>query len=121
MQICMKLASESKRVLVTEIRSRMTARRWNASQLSRACSVDQSQVSRVLAGEFKGISHNIMQICNSLGIDPASPLRPAPENDAARRRITESALAVWDGTPEGADLLVSVLGGMAALQKGRRR
>jgi DNA-binding Xre family transcriptional regulator len=121
MHICMQLASTSKRVLVAEIRSRMNARRLNTSQLSQICAVDQSQISRVLAGDFKGISQNIMQICICLGIDPARPLRPAPEDDAARQRITESALAMWDGTPEGADLLVSVFGGMAALQKGGGR
>jgi predicted XRE-type DNA-binding protein len=121
MQISMKLASESKRVLVTEIRSRMEARRLNTSTMAQACRVDQSQISRVLAGDFKSISQNIMQICIHLGIDPVRLLRSAPEDDAARQRITESALAVWDGTPEGADLLVSVLGGMAALQKERRR
>jgi DNA-binding Xre family transcriptional regulator len=121
MQICMKLASASKRVLVAEIRSRMSARKLNASQLAQICTVDQSQISRVLAGDFKGVSQNIMQICMHLGIDPARPLRLTPADDAARQRITESALAIWDGTPESVDLLVSVLGGMAALQRGRRR
>jgi hypothetical protein len=121
MQICMKLASASKRTLVAEIRSRMSALSLNASQLAQICTVDQSQISRVLAGDFKGLSQNIMQICMHLDIDPVRPLRSAPEDDAARQRITESALSMWDGTPEGADLLVSVLGGMAALQKGRRR
>jgi hypothetical protein len=89
--------------------------------MNNICNVDQSQISRVLAGDFKGVSQNIMQICMSLGIDPARPLRPAQQDDDARQRIMESALAVWDGTLEGADLLVSVLGGMAALQRGRRR
>jgi hypothetical protein len=121
MHICMKLASESKRVLIAEIRSRMNARKLNASLIARTCAVDQSQVSRILAGDFKNISQNIMQICMYLGIDPVRLLRSAPVEDAATQRIAESALAVWDGTPQGADLLVSVLGGMAALQKVRRR
>lgn len=38
-----------------------------------------------------------------------------------RRRIMESALAVWDGTPEGADLLVSILAGIAAMRETRRK
>lgn len=121
MQICMRLASESKRALVGEIRSRMNARRLNETQLAAICGVDQSQVSRVLAGNFKVISQNIMQICIALSIDPVRPLRLLPENDAARQRIVECALAVWDGTVEGADLLVSVLGGMAALSGTRKR
>jgi transcriptional regulator with XRE-family HTH domain len=121
MHICMKLASESKRMLVVEIRSQLDARRLGTREFAQACGVDQSQISRVLAGNFKSVSHNVMQICINLGIDPARFLRPTREDESARRRIMDSALAVWDGTPEGADLLVSVLGGMAALRGTRRR
>jgi hypothetical protein len=121
MHICMKLTSELKRALIAEIRSRMIAQSLNSNNLAKVCAVDQSQISRVLRGEFKGISQNIMQVCIYLGIDMAGLLRSIPEDAAARQRITESALAVWDGTPGGAELLVSVLGGMAALRRGRRR
>jgi hypothetical protein len=121
MHICMKLASESKRMLVSEIRAQMGARQLRVTHLSLVCGVDQSQISRVLGGDFKSLSHNVMQICNNLGIDPMRFVRPAHQDDDARRRIMDSALAVWDGTPEGADLLVSVLGGMAALRGARRK
>lgn len=121
MQICMKLASESKRLLVAEMRAQMDARRMGVSQLGRYCGVDQSQVTRILARDFKGISHNVMQICISLGIDPLRFVGPVREDEVAKRRITDSALAVWDGTPEGADLLVSILGAIAAMRATRRK
>lgn len=121
MQICMKLASESKRMLVAEIRDRMEARKQNPTQLARNCGVDQSQISRVLAAEFMGLSHNILQICINLGIDPLRFVVPMREDETAKKRIMESALAAWDGTPQDADLLVSVLSGIAAMRGARRR
>jgi hypothetical protein len=62
-----------------------------------------------------------MQICITLGIDPLRFVGSSRDDEAAKRRIIDSALAVWDGTPEGADLLVSVLGGMAAMRSARRK
>lgn len=121
MQICMKLASESKRTLVAEIRAQMDARKLGTTQLARICRVDQSQISRVMAADFKGMSQNVMQICIHLGIDPMRFFVPSREDEFAKKRIMESALAVWDGTPEDADLLVSVLGGMAAMRSARRK
>ncbi len=121
MQICMKLTSESKRMLVAELRAQMDARKFDIKHLSTECNVDQSQISRVLARNFKGISHNIMQICITLGIDPIRFVIPSREDEASKRRVMDSALAVWDGTPEGADLLVSVLGAMAAMRGARRK
>lgn len=121
MQICMKLASESKRMLVAEIRAQMDARKLVVSRLAEACGVDQSQISRILTGNFKGLSHNIMQICISLGIDPLRFVVSSREDEATKKRIIDSALAVWDGTQEGADILVSVLGGMAAMRSARRK
>lgn len=121
MQICMKLASESKRALVNEIRDQMSARRLSASELANFSGVDQSQVSRILAEDFRVISQNVLQICIKLGIDPSRFVGRVHGDEAAKRRIVDSALSVWDGTPEDADLLVSVLGGMAALRGARRR
>jgi hypothetical protein len=120
MQIFMRLASETKRMLLAEIRAQMSARRLSVSEVAMLCDVDQSQVSRVLAGDFKRISHNVMQICMNIGIDPVRFVGTV-HGDDVRRRIADSALAVWDGTPEGADLLISILGGMAAMRAGRRK
>jgi hypothetical protein len=121
MQICMKLASEAKRALSAEIRAQMDGRMLNSSQLANQCGVDQSQISRVLAGDFKGVSHNLMQICISLGIDPLRFVVPSRVDEMAKRRIMESALAIWDGTAEGAELLVSIFAGMAAMRATRRK
>jgi hypothetical protein len=121
MQICMKLTSDAKRALVAEIREQMAGRMLSATRLADLCGVDQSQISRVLAGDFKGLSHNTMQICMSLGIDPLRFVVPSREDEMIKRRIADSALAVWDGTPEGAELLVSILAGMAAMRGLRRK
>ncbi|MGY3495937.1 hypothetical protein [Bradyrhizobium sp. USDA 4502] len=116
----MKLASETKRMLVAEIRDRMDARKLNPTRFAKDCGVDQSQISRVLAEDFRGLSHNILQICINLGIDPLRFVVPMKEDEIAKRRIMESALAAWDGTAQDADLLVSVLSGIAAMRGMRR-
>ena len=121
MQICMKLASDSKKELLEEIQAQINARRISPSETARLCGVDQSQLSRILTGDFKRISHNIMQICNYLGIDPGRFVGSLPGDEDTRRRIADSALSVWDGTPEGAELLISIFGGMAAMRSGRRK
>lgn len=121
MQIRMKLASESKRALVNEIRDQMSARQLSASELAALSDVNQGQVSRILAEDFRAISQNVLQICIKLGIDPLRFVGGVHGDEFAKRRIVDSALSVWDGTPEDADLLVSVLGGMAALRGAKRR
>ncbi|MGY4167531.1 helix-turn-helix domain-containing protein [Bradyrhizobium sp. USDA 4529] len=117
----MKLASDSKRGLLDEMQAQIAARHLSAMDISRSSGVDQSQVSRILAGDFKRISQNVMQICNFLGINPGRFVGSLPGDDDTRRRIADSALSVWDGTPEGAELLISIFGGMAAIRGGRRR
>lgn len=117
----MKLASDSKKALLEEIQAQMNARRVSATDVSRSCGVDQSQVSRILTGDFKRMSQNVMQICNNLGIDPGRFVGSLPGDEDTRRRIADSALSVWDGTPDGAELLISIFGGMAAMRSGRRK
>lgn len=121
MQICMKLASESKRALVDEIRDQMSARRLSASHLASISGVNQGQVSRILAQDFTAVSQNVLQICIELGIDPLRFVGRVHGDEDAKKRIVDSALSVWDGTAEDADLLVAVLGGMAALRGAKRR
>lgn len=121
MQICMKLASESKRALVDEIRDQMSARRLSASDLASISGVNQGQVSRILAQDFTAVSHNVLQICIELGIDPLRFVGRVHGDEDAKKRVVDSALSVWDGTAEDADLLVAVLGGMAALRGAKRR
>ncbi|MCK1316814.1 helix-turn-helix transcriptional regulator [Bradyrhizobium sp. 23] len=121
MQICMKLASESKRALVDEIRDQMSARQLSASDLATIAGVNQGQVSRILAQDFRAVSQNVLQICIKLGIDPLRFVGRVHGDEDAKKRIVDSALSVWDGTAEDADLLVAVLGGMAALRGAKRR
>lgn len=121
MQICMKLASESKRALVDEIRDQMSARQLSASELATIAGVNQGQVSRILAQDFRAVSQNVLQICIKLGIDPLRFVGRVHGDEDAKKRIVDSALSVWDGTAEDADLLVTVLGGMAALRGAKRK
>ncbi|RXH28935.1 hypothetical protein XH99_14085 [Bradyrhizobium nanningense] len=121
MQIWMKLASESKRELVDEIRKQMKARQLSASDLALVSGVNQGQVSRILARDFKVVSQNVLQICINLRIDPSRFVGRVHGDEDAKKRIVDSALSVWDGTAEDADLLVAVLGGMAALRNAKRR
>lgn len=119
MQNCMKLSNDCRGKLIDEIRAGMAVRRLSLSEISHGSGVDQSQVSRILSGKFTRLSQNIMQICKYLDMDVLGFVGPAEADEIARRRIASSALALWDGTPQGAEILVTILNGMAAMRVTR--
>jgi len=86
------------------------------SALARKAGVHQSQVSRMLAKDFKTMSHNVMQVCITLRI-PLPALVRSDGSDADRERIIDSAIAVWNGTSADADVLVQLFAQNARLRR----
>jgi hypothetical protein len=120
MQICMKLTSEEKRSLLVNIRDHMEQRSWNISDLARNVDIHQSQVSRILAGDFKTLSSNVIKICITFEI-PIADYRIGNRSEDDRREIANSALAVWNGTHQDAGIVISLFKEIARLRRGDRR
>jgi hypothetical protein len=62
-----------------------------------------------MAGKFKTVSSNVMQICIILGLridDYVSGISPS---NGDRERIQEAALSAWDGSEEDARALTTLL------------
>jgi predicted XRE-type DNA-binding protein len=87
------------------------------AEIGEISGVHPSQVSRICRGKFKTISHNVMQICNTLGRAVDSLPREPTGETASWAKIEASLRSLWDRTPEGAEKLVRVLDTIGALRK----
>lgn len=115
MQICMKATSHEKRVFLRESRRRLKDRGWSLTHLARITGVHQSQLSRILSGDFKSFSASVMQICKALGLG-ATPSRADPDREA----IVDSALAIWDGSTKDREDVVQLLKQIAKIRRSAR-
>lgn len=118
-------------VVSAAMRSRRDELGLRNADIGRDCAVDPSQVSRILSGNFRTLSHNVMQICTILGVEIASEPIDVPEPDAnqraaedgSRARLQAEILKIWDRTPADAERLVAFLKQLATLRSagvGRR-
>lgn len=112
MQICMKLTSHEKGVFLRELRRRLKERGWSLTRLARTTGVHQSQLSRILSGDFKSFSSNVMQICKVLDLG-ATP--SGAERD--RKAIVDSALGIWDGSTKDREDVVRLLNQIAKMRR----
>ena len=86
------------------------------SQLALFTGVNQSQISRILAGSWRRISGNVMQVCKYYGIEPHGD-----SERLASRRLESAALEMWDGTSEHERILLSLFGAMKlAINESKR-
>jgi transcriptional regulator with XRE-family HTH domain len=119
MQICMKLTIDARDKLAEQIKSKKAAMSFSMAEIARATGVDPGQTSRICSGDFRTLSHNVMQICTFLGIDA----RPVTLADAREQplpdKLVGAVAALWDGSPRGAETLINLLQQLAKFQKGR--
>jgi hypothetical protein len=87
------------------------ARRASTVDIAARTGIHQSQVSRLLRGQFRRVSPNVRKL---LGYDKA-PAPPRPEQ--AKQTIIRAALRTWDETPEGAQALVRLLRSVEELRR----
>ena len=116
----MKMTSEGKHLLLTDLRRRMQQRDWNISKLAKESGINQSHVSRIAAGHFKTFSSNIMKICITLDMESSS-YRSTTRADEDRQQIASTAISIWNGTHSDAATVVSLLREIAKLRKHRSR
>jgi DNA-binding Xre family transcriptional regulator len=115
MQICMIFSSDGKRAFLTELQRRMGQRNWNISVTAKNVGIHQSQLSRIVAGQFKTFSSSIMKICISLGMEPKDYYL-GMRGDEDRRQIADSAISIWDGTHRDAEFVAALLREIAKLR-----
>jgi hypothetical protein len=120
MQICMKISSEAKRVFIADLHRYMKKNSVGVSKIAALTGVHQSQVSRLAAGDFKTLSSNIIKICMELGFNLPRYQFDA-SYDEVRSRLADSTFAIWDGTPEDAEVVSSLLREIGRLRRRKIR
>lgn len=90
------------------------ARRASTVEIAARTGIHQSQVSRMLRGQFRRVSPNVRKL---LGYQPAGRHPAAQGKDA----VIRAALRTWDETPEGAKALVRLLRSVEGLRARRSR
>lgn len=117
MLICMKLTGKQLGDLHTEIVRAQAEKGLSQADIARISRVHPSQVARICSGQFKTISHNVMQICKALGVGSREQDADefAPEWTAAK----SSMRRLWDETPEGALAIAKLLNAIADLHAAR--
>lgn len=113
----MKMTSQGQRQFLKDAAQQLATKGLNLSGLARTSGVHQSQVSRILAGKFRTISSNVMQICITLGLKVDDYVVPSGPSSADRERVLSAALSAWDGTSEDARALASLLNQLSAFRR----
>ena len=96
---------------------RLGARR-STVQIAADTGIHQSQVSRLLRGQFHRISRNVQRLLAYAGKAQRAPL--PQRKHAAKASVIRAALRTWDATPEGAQALVRLLRSVQDLRRGAR-
>lgn len=74
-------------------------------EISLATKVDQSQISRILAGQIRRVSVNVLELCKF-----ANSYDAGTGHDPSHNEVLMGALrAVWDGSSVQAEAIASVL------------
>ena len=88
-----------------QLRSLVSARLTSQIEIAAATGVDQSQISRILAGQVKRVSRNVTSLCIF-----ANQFDTSIQNDPSRSAVLMAALrAVWDGSQKHAEAIASML------------
>ena len=110
MQILLEV-KEDWQTLIEDLARRVTARRLTQQEIAKATGVDQSQVSRILAGEAKRPSRNVARLCSY-----AKGLQAPSTGKSGRAQIDRAIDQLWDGSPRHASAIAGVLVSIAHAQ-----
>jgi len=114
MLICMKLGKAEIDDLRERLRLALEKQRLTVTEVGRLARVHPSQVGRICRGEFRTLSHNVMQVCRVLGLDPATA-KPASKSDAAWALLERDLRELWEESPDRAKQLTRLMDAMARL------
>src|SRR3954471_21329439 len=80
---------------------RRLGQRASTVQIAADTGIHQSQVSRLLRGQFQRMSANVAVLLNHARTP--RPVRPAKKaQEVAKALVVKAALRTWDATPAGA-------------------
>ena len=91
------------------------ARRAQTVELAARTGIHQSQVSRLLRGQFRRVSPNVRKLLQ-YGRQPGQTRSPEGI-DQAKQAVIRAALKTWDATPAGARALVRLLRSVDGLRR----
>ena len=87
-------------------------RRASTVDIAARTGIHQSQVSRLLRGQFRRLSPNVRKL---LGYKPE--VKKKTFDAEAKQAVIRAALRTWDATPEGARALVRLLRSVEGLRR----
>ena len=90
-------------------------RRASTVDIAARTGIHQSQVSRLLRGQFRRVSPNVSKLLQ-YARQPAQT-GPSEGKDQAKQAVIRAALRTWDATPEGARALVRLLRSVEGLRR----
>lgn len=113
----MQMKEEARiKLIVAALRRYIERHRLTQVKWSEITGVDQSQLSRILAGRSKRISKSMRILMEHAGVDAevvAGFRRPLPWHP----RLLVAVTAAWDGTDRGGNLLAKLIDAAAEFQR----
>ena len=119
MLICMKPNRKEIEALAERLSAARTSKKLSRAEIGRLAGVHASQVGRILVGQFRTISLNVVQVCRVLEIDLDDLGIQAIKNSPAWLQLEQGIRNLWDETPHGANLIVRLLGAIADLRSNQ--
>jgi transcriptional regulator with XRE-family HTH domain len=95
------------------LRSALKKQRLTVTEIGRLAGVHPSQVGRICGGEFRTMSHNVVEVCRVLGLDPAA--KPASKSDAAWALLERDLQKLWEVSPDRARQMARLMEAMTKL------
>jgi transcriptional regulator with XRE-family HTH domain len=108
MLICMKLSRAEIEDLRQRLHFALKKQRLTAVEIGRLAGVHSSQVGRICRGEFRTMSHNVVEICRVLGLDPKVEA-PATKADAAWAQVERNLRELWEESPDRARRMAKLM------------
>jgi len=98
---------------------RALAERTSTVRIAADTGIHQSQVSRLVRGQFKRLSPNVQTLVD-YARKPKRYSAQQTAEDGARESVVRAALRIWDATPRGAHALVRLLRSVEGITRLRR-
>lgn len=99
----------SARALGKRIDGARSTRRLSYARLGQLAQVNGAQAWRICRGEFATLNPSVLRICSVLRLRPDEAWAAATAPDPVEAQLAAEAIAAWDRTEAGAELLTRVL------------